>query len=181
MQELIRLIQPVEPKKGNDKDQLGPDDSSSDDARVRLNGGSGRGRFMIFAWALEQRDEGKRQFEGVQKRSEKRPVQADAPTEQRDESRQVSHSGLSSKVPETIERTKDEQDLLVPWVLTQAKASKRQVKTQKSEGENEMDRQTQALQVQDQEDSGAKAKKEDAPVYQRCKQHLARLFVRAVH
>ncbi|SPO36721.1 uncharacterized protein PSFLO_02192 [Pseudozyma flocculosa] len=116
VQELIRLVQPV----ASAPTASASPPEAEDEASIRLNGGRGAGRFMIFAWALEQKDEGKRQFEGIAKGG------AEA-AERKSKERLVSDSGLGSlSRREAYEKSSkdaaDEQDLLVPWVLTQPKA-----------------------------------------------------------
>ncbi|KAN0065282.1 tRNA methyltransferase, has a role in tRNA modification [Thecaphora frezii] len=148
VQELIRLVQPVEPG-SVPPSTSDSNEGSSEEAKVRLNGGRGSGRFMIFAWALEQKDEGKRQFEGIPSQAKaasaeaggeverKQQEPAQAPTQEqkqkpKSKERLVSDSGLGAVTKRKEEFAHhDEQDLLVPWVLTQPKPKAKTPKTPK--------------------------------------------------
>lgn len=127
VQELIRLIEPV--------DALSPstnrDGETSMPVDPRLEGGFGRGRFMIFVWALEQKDEGKRQFQASDPESLKSKPEIEDPNHtQKSKDRLVAYSGLKAASTQSIEaeaKVTDDQDVLVPWVLTTStsKASKK--------------------------------------------------------
>ncbi|SPO49062.1 uncharacterized protein PSANT_06753 [Moesziomyces antarcticus] len=136
VQELIRIIAPVAADSHAD--------ASAEDAKEvdsRLHGSYGRGRFMIFVWALEQKDEGKRQFEAPNPESLKSRPEIHDPLRNKAKERLVSYSGLQASaqpcepVPHADEaeasadqvRVTDDQDVLVPWVLTTPgqKASKK--------------------------------------------------------
>ncbi|EST09132.1 Methyltransferase type 11 [Kalmanozyma brasiliensis GHG001] len=98
VQELIRLLAPSD---AASSDSTG---GASSDPRMT---GSGTGRFLIFVWALEQGDEGKRQFQGTGGK------EIDDPNHSKSKDRLVSYSSLG-----------EEQDVLVPWVLSKPKPPK---------------------------------------------------------
>ncbi|KAJ1023294.1 hypothetical protein NDA18_004821 [Ustilago nuda] len=128
VQELIRLIEPVD---ASSSSTSGDGGEASTPVDPRLKGGSGRGRFMIFVWALEQKDEGKRQFQACDPEALKSKPEIDDPNHaQKSKDRLVAYSGLQAVSAQSLEaetKVTDDQDLLVPWVLTTAtrKASKK--------------------------------------------------------
>ncbi len=96
---------------------------------------------MIFVWALEQKDEGKRQFEAPNPEELKKNPEIHDPNHVKSKDRLVSYSGLQAaqradadrKAKEKKEREEeegenvrvtDDQDVLVPWVLTTAAKKK---------------------------------------------------------
>ncbi|GAC92833.1 hypothetical protein PHSY_000390 [Pseudozyma hubeiensis SY62] len=120
VQEMIRLIAPV-----YSVTTLHPSVVSTDQD-PRMEGGVGSGRFMIFVWALEQKDEGKRQFQADDPKSlgEKREIHD--PNHEKSKDRLVSYSGLQNVLgTEADAKVTDDQDVLVPWVLTTANAKKK--------------------------------------------------------
>ncbi|KAJ1025861.1 hypothetical protein NDA16_002487 [Ustilago loliicola] len=128
VQELIRLIEPVDaPSRSTSKN----DGGVSTPVDPRLEGGFGRGRFMVFVWALEQKDEGKRQFQASDPESLKSKPEIEDPNHsQKSKDRLVAYSGLQAASAQSMEaetKVTDDQDVLVPWVLTTAtpKASKK--------------------------------------------------------
>lgn len=128
VQELIRLIEPVD---ASSSSTSGDGGEASTPVDPRLKGGSGRGRFMIFVWALEQKDEGKRQFQACDPEALKSKPEIDDPNHaQKSKDRLVAYSGLQAASAQSLEaetKVTDDQDVLVPWVLTTAtpKASKK--------------------------------------------------------
>ncbi|SJX65080.1 uncharacterized protein SRS1_15906 [Sporisorium reilianum f. sp. reilianum] len=117
VQELIRIVAPVEPHSN-----VGESAPGSATADPRLGGASGRGRFMIFVWALEQKDEGKRQFQADDPAQLKSKPQIHDPNHVKSKERLVSYSGLQTTATGAEEaHVTDDQDVLVPWVLTEAK------------------------------------------------------------
>ncbi|SPO23953.1 uncharacterized protein UTRI_03512_B [Ustilago trichophora] len=125
VQELIRIVAPVDPP------SLSRDDVSQPAMDPRLEGSSGRGRFMIFVWALEQKDEGKRQFEAPNPETLKSKPEIHDPNHIKSKDRLVSYSGLQAagQPPEADAKVTDDQDVLVPWVLT---TSNKKAKTPKA-------------------------------------------------
>lgn len=124
VQELIRLIAPVDAATSASG---GGSESSID---PRLEGGFGPGRFMIFVWALEQKDEGKRQFQATDPTTLKTKPEIDDPNHVKSKDRLVSYSGLEAG--DGVREVTDDQDVLVPWVLTTAKAKVKQPRNQKT-------------------------------------------------
>ncbi|SNX86414.1 uncharacterized protein MEPE_05123 [Melanopsichium pennsylvanicum] len=125
VQELIRIVAPTE------ADSTLRNNVSEASTDPRLEGSFGRGRFMIFVWALEQKDEGKRQFEASNPELLKCQPEIEDPNHVKSKDRLVSYSGLQATGQAGKKETKvtDDQDVLVPWVLTassnkKAKASK---------------------------------------------------------
>lgn len=112
VQELIRLVQPVAPGSP-------PDGGQSTDERIQ---GKGRGRFMIFVWALEQKDEGKRQFQSSNPEAPREKQEIQDPHHTKSKDRLVSYSGLTVSSGEVT----DDQDVLVPWVLSTPAQKKKQ-------------------------------------------------------
>ncbi|KAJ9474424.1 Mediator of RNA polymerase II transcription subunit 1 [Pseudozyma hubeiensis] len=91
-----------------------------------MEGAVGRGRFMIFVWALEQKDEGKRQFQAEDPKSLRENREIHDPNHEKSKDRLVSYSGLQNVVgTEREAKVTDDQDVLVPWVLTIANAKKK--------------------------------------------------------
>ena len=121
VQELIRLIEPVDASSSSTRGDGG---EASTPVDPRLKGGSGRGRFMIFVWALEQKDEGKRQFQASDPEALKSKPEIDDPNHaQKSKDRLVAYSGLQAASAQSLEaetKVTDDQDVLVPWVLTTA-------------------------------------------------------------
>ncbi|SOV07804.1 uncharacterized protein UDID_07193 [Ustilago sp. UG-2017a] len=121
VQELIRLIEPVDASSSSTRGDGGEVSTPVD---PRLKGGSGRGRFMIFVWALEQKDEGKRQFQASDPEILKSKPEIDDPNHaQKSKDRLVAYSGLQAASAQSLEaetKVTDDQDVLVPWVLTTA-------------------------------------------------------------
>lgn len=126
VQELIRIVAPVDHGAASD------DNRCETQTDARLQGGYGRGRFMIFVWALEQKDEGKRQFQASNPETLRSKPEIDDPNHTKSKDRLVSYSGLQAagKPSFTAAETEtdtanvsvtDDQDVLVPWVLTASK------------------------------------------------------------
>lgn len=125
VQELIRIVAPVERPSRVESER-----GSAKATDPRLEGGFGRGRFMIFVWALEQKDEGKRQFEAEDPRLLKSKREIDDPNRVKSKDRLVSYSGLQTTTAAAMggtaemgreKQVTDDQDVLVPWVLTESK------------------------------------------------------------
>lgn len=123
VQELIRIVAPVESAPVSSEAR----ETSTD---PRLEGSTGRGRFMIFVWALEQKDEGKRQFEAQDPEALKSKPEIYDPNHIKSKDRLVSYSGLQAagQPSEADTKVTDDQDVLVPWVLT---TSNKKTKTPK--------------------------------------------------
>ncbi|TKY88579.1 hypothetical protein EX895_002568 [Sporisorium graminicola] len=120
VQELIRIVAPVEHRSHLEVSGPAPTDP-------RLESGTGRGRFMIFVWALEQKDEGKRQFQADDPALLKSKPEIDDPNHVKSKDRLVTYSGLQTAALAAMEQethVTDDQDVLVPWVLTEAKKKK---------------------------------------------------------
>ncbi|KAK0553906.1 tRNA methyltransferase, has a role in tRNA modification [Tilletia horrida] len=99
VQELIRIVRPVPRTKSTSDSQESAPGSST---------GSGPGRFMIYVWALEQRGESRRNFEGVSTTS---ASNTDGQPEAQPEE------------PSAPAAAAAEQDLLVPWVTSSSSSS----------------------------------------------------------
>lgn len=116
--ELIRIVAPVSPPSFNSAPSAGAD--------PRMGAGHGRGRFMIFVWALEQKMEGKRQFEAQDPEALKQDRTIKDPKNDKAADRLVSYSGLTvaekrqQREQELQEQqlaqahVTDDQDVLVP-------------------------------------------------------------------
>ena len=115
VQELIRVVSPVDPHSR-------PTFEGGASTDARLAGSTGRGRFMIFVWALEQKDEGKRQFEACNPQELKKTREIHDPNHTKAKERLVSYSGLQTA--EADKAITEDQDVLVPWVLSTAKSKK---------------------------------------------------------
>lgn len=89
VQELVRLVKPVTPDKEGAKGSIG-----------------GRGRFLVYVWALEQRGQERRKFD------------------EDDARRREEEASKKTSVAEG-------RDVLVPWVMRNQRKSKQQEKTQK--------------------------------------------------
>lgn len=129
VQELIRITAPVNPPLS-----VGAPSAAAD---PRLGSGHGCGRFMIFVWALEQKMEGKRQFEAQDPESLKQDRTIKDPNNDKAVDRLVSYSGLTvaerrqqqekalqEQQASSQAHVTDDQDVLVPWVLTSAPGPK---------------------------------------------------------
>lgn len=141
VQELIRITMPTHPPSS--------EAVPITDHDPRLGSGQGRGRFMIFVWALEQKLEGKRQFQASDPATLKQDRTIKDPNNHKAADRLVSYSGLTvaeqrqqqeaaaaqeHQTAATASVT-DDQDVLVPWVLTKASEPKLP-KTRKSRNGN---------------------------------------------
>ncbi|PWY98974.1 hypothetical protein BCV70DRAFT_177633 [Testicularia cyperi] len=140
VQELIRIIAPVK-----QSEPIEPTTGETTDSDARLRNGHGPGRFMIFVWALEQKDEGKRQFEAQNPNTLKSVPTIQDPNKQKAAERLVSYSGLTATTVDASEgeegtgadnqndkaKVTDDQDVLVPWVLTTAAKNSKPKKERK--------------------------------------------------
>ncbi|KDN52219.1 hypothetical protein K437DRAFT_254401 [Tilletiaria anomala UBC 951] len=147
VQEMIRLVRPRRRQQQRQQQQKyeGTDQESSgtEAAQHDFDFGTGCGRFMIYAWAMEQRGEGRRAGKF-------------------DTSTSGAAATAESQVPKSIQRdmTNDQpvmdekpQDVLVPWVMSTGGSGRKAKRKEASKADCENEK--------------VKALDEAPPVYQR--------------
>ncbi|KAK0538007.1 tRNA methyltransferase, has a role in tRNA modification [Tilletia horrida] len=127
--ELVRIVKPVSPRSSTSP--ASPLASSAPSTST----GSGPGRFMIYVWALEQRGESRRNFEGVGKLGE---------------------GGQEEEEGEAAAKERErEQDLLVPWVSTSSALGKKQSRQKQQKATNVDNHAGESRQGEEEEQGGA--------------------------
>lgn len=143
VQELIRIVAPI------DAELLDGSFGGETCTDPRLANGHGCGRFMIFVWALEQKDEGKRQFQADDPGSLNNSREIHDPNHAKSKERLVSYSGLqaASQPVEANPRVTEDQDVLVPWVLTTTTKKTKPVRAPKTKNRAGREVQTQTIEA----------------------------------
>ena len=129
---------------------------------------------MIFVWALEQKDEGKRQFEAPNPEALKSNPAIHDPNHVKSKDRLVSYSGLQAagQPPEADAKVTDDQDVLVPWVLTTSNKKTKTPRAPRAKKGQAKETDTHAIETATSEmkvaaESEAKGEEEQRPVYNR--------------